>query len=196
MVKLRFVEPVSRVQFSLVTPMEVKSNDDEYYRALQAALMSYDQSLWAIPAVFFTVTGLVFSFYDKTEVGALRLIFLIFVILFLLILVFQFYKTHFFNISIQKRINEFDRFYAQQNGSSLKRFPLASMTDNEIIHRICELQTDKNDPTVITSFQLFIIQNRMTTFVKRCMWLVVTCFVSLWLFEFLKFMDGTFSILQ
>ncbi len=151
--------------------------DKEYYRELQANLRSYDIKLWAIPGLFFTVLGLIIGNIEPVEYFRNAMI-LFFGILFLIILLLNFYKTHFFHVSIQKKINKFDsNFNEKQEKVELKRMPLESMSGEQLRDRIRELELEydknKNDGFEFSRIQKFLIKRKISNLIKSAMWIAI-----------------------
>lgn len=156
---------------------EKVNQDPEFYQELHTASRSYDVKLWAIPAIFFTIIGLLFdninlkNFSDPQNFWPS-----LFGVIFLLVLIVQFYKTHFFNLSIQKKINNFDKEFGFYESDILRRMPLESMNKAELNQRIYELDSElKSEDGSLTFFQKFLVKQRVTSLMKQAM------FIS-WLF--------------
>jgi len=151
--------------------------DKNYYSELQSALRNFDTKIWAIPGLFFGAVGLVmtnidFSF-DKFPALIKNTIIVFFGLLFLSILLLLFYKAHFFHISIQKKVNKFDKeFNEKQDNTALKRMPITSMSARELKLRLKELEDDQEAEFYIAPIQKWLIQRTVTDWIKRVMWLI------------------------
>jgi hypothetical protein len=122
--------------------MEDKKEDKEYYTELQAALRCYDDKIWIIPSLFFILVGIIEK--NNPDFFPWDLIFL------LILMLFQ-AKANFFHIFIQKKINGFDK--------NFKRWPLSSMTKEEIDEALRELEEgDGNEKAEFYCFQKFFIK--------------------------------------
>jgi len=153
--------------------------DDIYYKELHASLRSYDTQLWTIPGLFFVVAGIIIENGKNTTILILGLIFLA-----ALIILFE--KTHFFNMSIQKKINKFDKkFNEKQDEKGLKRMPLTSMSDRELEERLEELIKDKESEFKLSFFQKWLIRVRISSWIRNTMLLVFT-FVFIFFFFQIK----------
>lgn len=111
----------------------------DYYKELHSASRSYNTKLWTIPGLFILVVGFIFKgleFNSMDSFASLKNFILLVgggVIIFMLLL--QSLKDSFFQISIQKKINELE-----ESEKAIEGMPLYSATDTEITRRLQQLK--------------------------------------------------------
>ena len=122
--------------------MENTYTEDTYYTALQSALINYDNKIWQIPGLFFGVATLLanYIFGKPPEFGVLIISIFGSFALFILILLHN--KAHIFHVSIQKKINEFDKYYSKFDKTEIKRIPITSMGAKKLKLRFSELEVN------------------------------------------------------
>ena len=120
--------------------------DENYYKELQNTLRSYDTKLWQIPSLFFIVVGFILANLNFNSLNSIKNgVTLLLGTIFLWILILLYNKAHLFNVSTQKKTNEFDNNFNSINTSKIKRIPLISMTDKELSDRIRYLEQEFSD---------------------------------------------------
>ncbi|MFH1694650.1 MAG: hypothetical protein ABH880_02770 [Patescibacteria group bacterium] len=152
--------------------------DVDYYRTAQAALLSYDSKLWQIPALFFTVVGLLIGGVGFNLASPVDGVLYLFGSILLWVLILLHNKAHVFHVSIAKKIDEFD----SKIESKIKRIPFTSMSKTDLNKRICELE---ERPDVSFSwFQKSLASITVSKWIRRTM---VTTFVCTLLLSFASF---------
>lgn len=151
---------------------DYKLQDKEYYPELQATLRSYDEKLWQIPVLFSAVVALILSsieFEKIISISIKNIIVLFFGAIFLFLLILLYYKAHFFHISIQKKINQFDGEFKKGKKDRIKRIPLTSMMTSELEERLEELKKTQNAGFESSPFQEWLIKRRVSSYIKFAM---------------------------
>jgi len=175
-----------------------KFQDDEYYPELQASLRSYDEKLWQIPALFSAVVALILGSIDRDNFlsGSISdTIVSFFGTLFLFLLILLFYKAHFFHVSIQKKINEFDKEFNKKD-TKIKRIPLTSMASDELKDRLKNLKGDDESRFASNHFQEWLIERRVSSWMKFAMLLIFTLNFLFFIFSFVKLTQNNNLILN
>jgi hypothetical protein len=162
------------IEVSVPVRNVMMEDDASYYSELHAALRGYDTKLWAIPSIFITLSGAIFGHLDFKDFQATSNLFtlslgLIFEVLLLLV----FYKTHFYHISNQKKINEIDSVYNSNFNNKIKRIPTESMTAIELDSRLIELESDSKNGVLFSYLYKLIIRKRVSFWTIFVMWFTV-----------------------
>jgi len=137
-----------------------KITRQEYYTQLHSAARNYNTKLWTIPGLFIVVVGFI---VDQLNIDSIdkfvslkNFIVLLFGGIIIFILLLQAHKDSFFQISIQKKINELER--------DLYDMPIYSACDAELANRIHELNQNTNNHVHFSRFRECLIRMHVSAF--------------------------------
>ena len=172
-----------------------KITKQDYYRELHAAARNYNTKLWAIPPIFIAVAGFVINKLKLEDIKSAQgfasyenLILLLGGGAIALILLLQALKDSYFQILIQKKINEIEEQHnlGTQEGEAI---PIFSATDTEILKGILWLRALKEEKSVnIPAWKELLIRRRVSNlfFLMVIAFLIgVTVGIIMWIVGFL-----------
>jgi hypothetical protein len=142
----------------------MEENNKAYYKILHSAAQHFSTKLWAIPAVFFAILGLMWANIDFNNFFILKnFIILIFGILIIIFLLIEFCNDHFCFLSISKKISEYDNSRTENTETNnIKKIPLYSLTDKQICERMQEMKKNSKDEYNCDKFREFLIRSRVS----------------------------------